>query len=530
MKFSSFVQKGCFLVILGSISTLTGQNAFKNTLIPAPQQFFAAGALRTFDTIIVQQNTTLIPAQAVPIIASLLNPKKKNFPRKEKINDTKRTLYLDVGLVKFAEEGYDMEMRGDRLLVRVANYGGVFQAAVTLSQWLSANQSPDGFLFPAEFKIVDRPKFDWRGMHLDVSRHFFPVSFIKKYIDILSWYKINRFHWHLTDDQGWRIEIKKYPRLTQIGGIRSETMTAKNFDPYVGDGLVHSGFYTQEEIRDVVQYARLRNIEIIPEIEMPGHARAALSAYPELSCTGEKLPVPTTWGVFDDVYCNRESTFRFLFDVLDEVMALFPSKVIHIGGDEVPKTRWNACSECQKIRTDHQLKDAHELQSYFIKRIDSFVSSRGKSIIGWDEILEGGLAQNAMVMSWRGTEGGIAAANMAHFVVMTPGSHCYFDHYQDTNGLEPLAIGGFTSLEKVYNYKPIPEGLSLDKQHFILGAQANMWTEYMATESHVEYMLLPRICALSEVLWGTAGDFTNFEQRLQAHYEIFERNNWNYRK
>ncbi len=228
-------------MILGPISALMGQNTFVNTLIPAPQQFFAAGALRTFDTIIVQHNTTLIPAQAVPIIASLLNPRKKNFPRKEKINQAKRTLYLDVGLVKFAEEGYDMEMRGGRLLVRVANYGGLFQAAVTLSQWLSANQSPDGFLFPAEFKIVDRPKFDWRGMHLDVSRHFFPVSFIKKYIDILSGYKINRFHWHLTDDQGWRIEIKKYPRLTQIGGVRAETMTAKNFDPYIGDGLVHSG-------------------------------------------------------------------------------------------------------------------------------------------------------------------------------------------------------------------------------------------------------------------------------------------------
>jgi hexosaminidase len=519
-------------LILGPISALMGQNTFENTLIPSPQQFFAAGALRTFDTIIVQHNTTLIPAQAVPIIASLLNPSKKNFPRKEKINPVKRALYLDVGLVKFAEEGYDIQMREGRLRVRVSNYGGLFQAVVTLSQLLSANQSPDGFFLPVELKIKDRhrPKFNWRGMHLDVSRHFFPVSFVKKYIDILSWYKINRFHWHLTDDQGWRIEIKKYPRLTQIGGVRAETMTAKNFDPYIGDGKEHSGFYTQEEIRDVIEYARLRNIEIIPEIEMPGHARAALAAYPKLSCTGEKLPVPTTWGVFDDVYCNRESTFRFLFDVLDEVMVLFPSKVIHIGGDEVPKTRWNACSECQKIRTDHQLKDAHELQSYFIKRIDSFVSSRGKSIIGWDEILEGGLAQNAMVMSWRGTEGGIAAANMGHFVVMTPGSHCYFDHYQDTSGLEPLAIGGFTSLEKVYNYKPIPEGLSRDKQHFILGAQANMWTEYMATEAHVEYMLLPRICALSEVLWGTASDFTDFERRLQSHFEIFERNNWNYRK
>jgi len=526
----SWVFEGFFILWLTvSNSFVNAQASFENSLIPAVQEFNAQGELLVFDSLVIQQNTSFIAADALQVLADLLNPAKKTSTKQIKSTPPK-TLSVQVVLTDQNYGEYQIETQPDRLILKGSNYGDLFHAAITVSQLLAGNQFDGGYVLPERLKIIDRPKFNWRGMHLDVSRHFFPVSFVKKYIDILSWYKINRFHWHLTDDQGWRIQIKKYPRLTQIGAVRVETMTDKNFDPYVGDGKEHSGFYTQEEIRDVVQYAQLRNIEIIPEIEMPGHARAALAAYPELSCTQQKLSVPTNWGVFEDVYCNRESTFRFLFDVLDEVMALFPSKIIHIGGDEVPKTRWNACEECQKIRIDHQLKDAHELQSYFIKRIDSFVSSRGKSIIGWDEILEGGLAQNAMVMSWRGTEGGISAANMGHYAVMTPGSHCYFDHYQDTSGLEPLAIGGFTSLEKVYHYNPIPEELSPDKRHFIWGAQANMWTEYMATESHVEYMLLPRICALSEVLWGTTADFTDFKKRLQVHYEFFESKNWNYRK
>lgn len=526
----SWLKRCCLLLgFLGYLALVNAQISFRNTLIPAVQKLEASGESIVFDSLVIQQRTSFIAPDALQVLTDLLNPAKETSTNSIKSTPLK-ILSVEVILTHQNTGEYQLEMHPDRLILKGGNYGDLFHGAVTVSQLLLGNLNNGSYVLPERLKIIDRPKFNWRGMHLDVSRHFFPVSFIKKYIDILSWYKINVFHWHLTDDQGWRIQINKYPRLTQIGGVRSETMTAKNFDPYVGDGKEHSGFYTQEEIRDVVQYAQLRNIEIIPEIEMPGHARAALAAYPELSCTQEKLPVPTIWGVFEDVYCNRESTFRFLFDVLEEVMALFPSRIIHIGGDEVPKTRWNACSECRKIRIDRQLKDAHELQSYFIKRIDSFVSSRGKSIIGWDEILEGGLAQNAMVMSWRGTEGGITAANMGHYAVMTPGSHCYFDHYQDTSGLEPLAIGGFTSVEKVYKYNPIPEGLSPEKQHFIWGAQANMWTEYMASESQVEYMLLPRICALSEVLWGTTSDFPDFEQRLQSHYEYFESKNWNYRK
>jgi len=546
VKFSSFVQKG-FLGLILIIQTGVAQSqdvknsvTFVDAVIPAPRSVVFSGELTYFDGFQIKTSLEKINREnpsnpnanlsqtEIALFQSLLNPHKRDISTSKNLVDIEftRTVwhYLD------SNPEYSIIRKNRRLIITATSYSGFFNAIQTLSQLMEINHNEKGYYLPSQLVIRDEPQFTWRGMHLDVSRHFFPVTFIKKYIDILSRYKINRFHWHLTDDQGWRIEIKKYPRLTQIGGIRAETMTAKNFNPYVGDGMEHSGFYTQKEIRDVIAYAELRNIEIIPEIEMPGHARAALAAYPELSCTGIKQAVPATWGVFEDVFCTKDSTLAFLFDVLEEVMNLFPSKVIHIGGDEVPKTRWNACSECQKIRTDHQLKDAHELQSYFIKRIDSFVSSRGKSIIGWDEILEGGLAQNAMVMSWRGTEGGIAAANMGHYVVMTPGSHCYFDHYQDTSGLEPLAIGGYTSLEKVYAYKPIPEQLAEQRRHFILGAQANMWTEYMATESHVEYMLLPRICALSEVLWGTASDFTDFERRLQSHFEIFEQNNWNYRK
>jgi len=548
VKFSSFVLKGCFGLILtlqvglAQSQELTNSDSFLNTVIPAPRFIVSNDELSYFDGFQITRNFEKISSEdsilpndivglnqtEIALLQSLLNPHKSDITTSKNLMNLEFVQRTELHLDENPE--YSIVRKKGSLMVMATSYSGFFNAIQTLSQLMESNHNEKGYYLPSQLAIRDEPQFTWRGMHLDVSRHFFPVTFIKKYIDILSRYKINRFHWHLTDDQGWRIEIKKYPRLTQIGGIRAETMTAKNFNPYVGDGMEHSGVYTQEEIRDVIAYARLRNIEIIPEIEMPGHARAALAAYPELSCTGQKLSVPTTWGVFEDVYCNRESTFQFLFNVLDEVIALFPSKVIHIGGDEVPKTRWNACRECQKIRDDHQLKDAHELQSYFIQRIDSFVTSKGRTLIGWDEILEGGLAKNAMVMSWRGTEGGIAAANMGHYVVMTPGTHCYFDHYQDTSGLEPLAIGGYTSLEKVYAYKPIPEQLAEQRRHFILGAQANMWTEYMATESHVEYMLLPRICALSEVLWGTTKDFADFEERLKSHFEIFERNNWNYRK
>ncbi|MGV3697019.1 beta-N-acetylhexosaminidase [Flavobacterium sp.] len=379
--------------------------------------------------------------------------------------------------------------------------------------------------------IKDAPKYAWRGMHLDCARHFFSISFVKKYIDYLAMYKFNTFHWHLTDDQGWRIEIKKYPKLTQVGAYRNGSMVG-HYNDQKYDSLKYGGFYTQQEIKDVVAYAAQRHITVVPEIEMPGHAVAALAAYPQYSCTGGPFEVGKQWGVLDDVFCPKEETFTFLQNILAEVIALFPSNYIHIGGDECPKTRWKSCPNCQKLIKDKGLKDEHELQSYFVQRIEKFVNSKGRKIIGWDEILEGGLAPNAAVMSWRGTEGGIAAAKQKHYVVMTPVSHCYFDYYQGDSKTEPLSIGGFLPIEKVYALEPTPNELSEEEAKYILGAQANLWTEYIATPEHVEYMIFPRMIALSEVVWGTSkpDNFGDFKERLIEQFKALDVRKINYSK
>jgi hexosaminidase len=386
--------------------------------------------------------------------------------------------------------------------------------------------------------IKDYPRFAYRGMHLDVSRHFFPVSFIKKYIDYLALHKFNTFHWHLTDDQGWRIEIKKYPGLTSVGAHRNGTIIGRY--PGTGnDNLAYDGFYTQKEIREIVKYAADRYIDIIPEIEMPGHSSAAIAAYPELSCfpnentqhpsqcawsgdtTGKQ--VQQTWGVFNDVFCaGKENTFQFLQDVIDEVMTLFPSKYIHVGGDECPKENWKRCPACQKRMMDNNLKNEHELQSYFIQRMEKYLNSKGRILIGWDEILEGGLAPNAAVMSWRGEKGGIDAARQKHTVIMTPGSPVYFDHSQ-TQHEDSVTIGGYNPLEKVYAYEPVPKELKAEEAKYVIGAQANVWTEYMAYPSKVEYMVFPRMSALSEVLWSPKEkrDWVGFEKRLQQQFKRY---------
>lgn len=359
-------------------------------------------------------------------------------------------------------------------------------------------------------QITDLPRFVYRGLHLDVGRHFFPVSFIKKYIDAMAIHKMNYFHWHLTEDQGWRIEIKKYPKLTEVGSKRDETLKGHYYSlcPQIFDGKSYSGFYTQDEAREIVAYAAERFITVIPEIEMPGHAQAALASYPYLSCRRDvSLKVATRWGVFPDVYCPRDSTFEFIENVLSEIMDIFPSKYIHIGGDECPKERWKVCPDCQKRIQKEGLKDENGLQSYFIHRVEKFLNAKGRKIIGWDEILEGGLAPNATVMSWRGTQGGQAAAKAGHDVIMTPLESCYFDHYQADPASEPLAIGGYLPLSAVYNYEPVPLGLNPAEASHVLGAQANLWTEYMPTTEQLEYMAFPRVSAMSEVLW------TNMENR-----------------
>jgi len=431
--------------------------------------------------------------------------------------------------IKQKDEAYTIQNKPNNVIEIRGGKHGVFYGLMSLLQGI--NESSNNKNLTAQ-NIIDQPSYSWRGMHLDVSRHFFSKDFVKKYIDILAIHKMNTFHWHLTDDQGWRIEIKKYPLLTKIGGKRKESMVDKNFNPYKGDGKPVEGYYTQDEIKEIVAYAKDRHITVVPEIEMPGHALAALSAYPEFSCTKKTFEPLTIWGVSDDVFCTNEASIRFLQDILDEVLLLFPSKYIHIGGDEVPKTRWKACEVCQKNMKMNSLKDEHELQSYFIKRMDKYVTSKGRSIIGWDEILEGGLAQNAAVMSWRGEDGGIAAAKLKHFVVMSPGTHCYFDHYQGNKNTEPLAIGGFTPIEKVYSYQPTPSALSETEKKYILGAQGNVWTEYIATSDHVEYMALPRLTALAEVLWSgeKKPGFADFAKRLRTHFTLLDKMKINYAK
>ena len=382
-------------------------------------------------------------------------------------------------------------------------------------------------------KIYDRPRFEYRGMHLDVARHFFPVEFVKKYIDLMSKYKLNKFHWHLTDDQGWRIEIKKYPRLTAIGSRRPETVVGRKLNPYVGDGVPVEGFYTQDEIRDVVTYARARQVTVIPEIELPGHSSAALAAYPELGCKENyDYKVQTTWGIFKEVFCPTETTFQFFQDVLSEVIDLFPdSPYIHIGGDEVLKDHWKESAYVQELMKRENLRDEHEVQSYFVRRIEKFINSKGKKIIGWDEILEGGLAPNATVMSWRGERGGVEAAKEKHNVIMTPGNYLYFDYGQGDPQYEPVNIGNYLPLASVYSYDPQPKELSEDEKKYVIGAQANVWTEYMKTPEKVEYMAFPRMLALAEINWSPVArkDFSDFKRRLAKHYRLLDGEHVNYR-
>ena len=429
--------------------------------------------------------------------------------------DFKNKIVLNYEKMEYPIAGaYQMHVNNDGVYIAGDNATGAFYGIQSLIQLLPTEKTQN--LQVPFVQIEDKPRFAYRGMHLDVGRHFFPTSYVKKYIDFIAMHKMNTFQWHLTEDQGWRIEIKKYPKLTTIGGFRNGTIVG-HFPGTSNDGIRDGGFYTQEEIKDVVKYAADRYISIIPEIELPGHASAAIAAYPQLSCfpdSSTKHPsksqwagttsgkqVQQTWGVFEDVFAPTEYTFNFLQDVLDEVIQLFPSKYIHIGGDECPKTAWKKSDFCQQMIKDKNLKDEHGLQSYFIQRIEKYLNGKGRQIIGWDEILEGGLAPNAAVMSWRGETGGIAAAKQKHEVIMTPTTYVYFD-YAQIKPDDSLTIGGYLPLKDVYNYEPIPKQLSKEDEKYVIGAQANLWTEYIANPKKLEYMLFPRMTALSEVLWS----------------------------
>ena len=433
------------------------------------------------------------------------------------------------------KEGYALSVTPDRITITASQPEGFFYGVQSLLQLMPAEvfspKAVAGVRWTVPCCLVeDQPRFGYRGLMLDVSRHFFPVEFVKRYIDLLALHKQNVFHWHLTDDQGWRIEIKKHPKLTELGSVRKQSMIGRYGDNKY-DKTPYGGFYTQEQIRDVVRYAQERYVTVIPEIEMPGHAMALLAAYPELGSNPDKIvPVGTKWGVFEDVMFPREETFRVLEDVLTEVMGLFPGQYIHIGGDECPKTQWRQSRFCQDLMKKEGLKDEHELQSYFIRHMDKFITSKGRKMIGWDEILEGGLSPNATVMSWRGTEGGIAAARQGHDAIMTPGGFCYLDHYQADPKTQPIAIGGFTTLEKSYGYEPTPDSLNTEEAKRILGVQGNVWTEYMITPEYVEYMAWPRAIALAEVGWTPKArkNVDDFKQRLDMHKKRLDYLNVNY--
>lgn len=455
-------------------------------------------------------------------------------------NNNKKINSIEFSIAKTNEignEGYLLNVNPTSVTITANTKAGIVYGMQTLFQILPAIRTNEVLKIPA-MQIKDYPRFKWRGMHLDVSRHFFSPDLIKKYIDLMALYKFNTFHWHLTDDQGWRIEIKKYPKLTQVGAWRvDETDKVWGQRPQATEGETptYGGYYTQEQIKDIVKYAALLNITIVPEIEMPGHSAAAIASYPYLSCT-QQPQLPMTGGNYINIssnYCaGNDSVFTFLENVLTEVIALFPSPYIHVGGDEVDKTSWHNCPKCQARIKKEGLKNEEELQSYFMKRIEKFLISKHRKMIGWDEILEGGLAPEATVMSWRGVQGGIIAATMNHDVVMTPGDPLYFNQYQGDPATEPLANGGFNTLKKVYDYEPIPNELDAIHAKYILGAQGNLWTEYITTPEHVEYMILPRMLALAEVLWSPkkARDWNNFNERLQQHFKTFDEKGLHYSK
>lgn len=440
-------------------------------------------------------------------------------------------------------EGYTLSVTYDAVVITGKTPAGVFYGIQSLRQLLppeteSRDHQIATLTIPA-VEISDSPRYAYRGMHLDVGRHFFPVESVKKYLDLIALHKMNTFHWHLTEDQGWRIEIKKYPRLTEVGSIRKGTaigLAGTRNPPYTYDDVPYGGFYTQEEVKEVVAYATARHITVIPEIELPGHSLAALAAYPQFGNGTGPYEVAKRWGIFKEVYAPSEETFEFLEDVLTEVMALFPSKLIHIGGDEVLKQEWEESALAQGVMRREGLADEHELQSYFIRRIETFLNDHGRSIIGWDEILEGGLAPNATVMSWRGVEGGIAAARQHHNVIMTPGTHCYFDYYQaaEEDRIEEPITGSkrHTTVEKVYSYDPTPAELTAEEAQYIIGAQGNVWTEYMPTWDRVEYKTLPRMTALAEVVWSSqeSRDWENFRGRLQQLAKRYDALGYTYAK
>lgn len=520
-------------------STAAGQTADFN-IIPRPQQVNVSNdapfTLSAKTVISLGTNSQNMKRNA-NMLASYIEQATGIRPAVGKSkNGTAIILTIDKTIAN--AEGYKLDADAKQIRIAGASAAGVFYGIQTLRKSLPlVNGKASKVSIPA-VHIADAPRFAYRGTHLDVSRHFVTADSVRQFIDMLALHNINRFHWHLTDDQGWRIEIKKYPLLTQIGSKRAQTVIGHNSGKY--DGKPYSGFYTQKQIRDIVKYAADRYITIVPEIDLPGHMQAALAAYPDMGCTGGPYEVWQKWGVSDNVLCaGNDKTLTFIDNVLKEITQLFPSKYIHVGGDECPKTQWQKCPKCQaRIKAlNLEAKDGHSaeerLQSYIITHASNYLKSLGRNTIGWDEILEGGLAEGATVMSWRGESGGIAAAKQHHDVVMTPNSYLYFDYYQSLDKAnEPLAIGGYLPLETVYSYEPMPKELTADEARHIIGVQANIWTEYMPTFKQMQYMALPRLAALSEVQWSQPAlkDYTSFTNRLTEFTHMYDRLGYNYAK
>ena len=504
------------IISIMPLFSLSGQ-----VIIPLPSQIVSAPGFFYFSG-----STKINPDESTPIpsyLQTYLKQRQTALNANGNANEIVFTL-SNQGL----SEGYELKISPNKIHVTGNDEKGLFYGIQSLIQLLQHQPLSNGSISIPCQTITDQPRFGYRGIMLDAGRYFQPVSYIKELLDMMATYKFNTFHWHLTEDQGWRVEIEKYPKLMSKAAWRSETVVGHlNQKPRIYDGEKHGGYYTKADIREIVAYASERNITVIPEIEMPGHATAAVAAYPELGCTGKDLEVPREWGVKEDVYCPSEATFTFLEDVLTEIIPLFPSPYIHIGGDECPKKQWKESALAQSVMKREGLKDEDALQSYFIKRMEAFLKTKGKKLIGWDEILEGGLAPDATVMSWRGIKGGIEAAHLGHDVIMSPNTFCYFDYYQSDAPGEPLAIGGKLTVEKVYSFDPIPDELPAETHKHILGGQGNIWTEYISTLPKLRYMAYTRMLALSEVLWTPVAkkEFLPFAVRLNKHIDYWKTKN-----
>ncbi|MGZ8557198.1 MAG: beta-N-acetylhexosaminidase [Chitinophagaceae bacterium] len=545
LKFTLLAPVIWLMACNNSNETSTEKGELEISIIPLP-----SGMQRSNSNFTISKETKILAQQGnaeALQVAKMLSQKLQTaagleIEVKETDNDSNadNAIYFTTTAVEdsLGKEGYQLSVSNKSVIVKAKEAAGLFYGLQTIYQLLPADIESSTLVENISWQIpgveiTDVPRFKWRGQHLDVCRHFFSLDFIKKYIDNMAMHKLNYFHWHLTEDQGWRLEIKKYPKLTEVGAWRKETLIGHVKDkPHKFDGKRYGGFYTQEEAKEIVQYAKERFITVVPEIEMPGHATAAIAAYPELGVTGKQIEVATHWGVFPDIFNVEESTFTFLENVLTETMEIFPGEYIHIGGDEAIKDQWKASPKIQKKIKELGLKNEEELQSYFMTRIEKFINSKGRKIIGWDEIIEGGLVPNATVMSWRGMEGGVTAAKSGHDVIMAPIQYTYFWWNQGDSATEPLSAGNYLPMQKVYGFEPIDSSLTVEEAKYVLGAHGSAWAEYMENEAKVEYMVFPRLSALAEVVWSPKEkkNWNDFKKRMSKQFKRFDHRKINYAK